>query len=155
MKATQRLQPDWTTNGDVRIFNSTLLFSGEYVKSDTHKPTCSFFFFFFFLISVGGGLYGSAQDHNIIGSLFTLGESSFPSSLPDLPSRSWISHGENSKRQPSCFENPLLMSLWGTDGMGYRVKERPLQFIWAFIFSSATPGSQRTPFPFSIYYSYT
>lgn len=68
-----------------------------------------------------------------------------PSCLPDLPYRSWISHGENSKQQPSSFRNPLLMSLWGTDGMGYRVKELPLQLIWAFIFSSATLGSLRTP----------
>lgn len=68
-----------------------------------------------------------------------------PSCLPELPCRSWISHGENSKRQPSSFRNPLLMSLCGTDGMGYRVKELLLQLVWAFIFSSATLGSPRTP----------
>lgn len=83
------------------------------------------------------------RHHNIIGSLFTLCKSSC---LSDLPFRSWISHGENSKRQPSSFRNPLLMSLWGTDGMGYQVKELPLQLIWAFIFSSATLGSLRTPY---------
>lgn len=71
--------------------------------------------------------------------------SSFLPSRPALQVSSWISHGENSKRQLSSFKNPLLMSLWGTDGMGYQVKELPLLLIWAFIFSSAMLGSLRTP----------
>lgn len=109
---------------------------GGCIKLDSHNPTETV---------VGGGLYRVMRYRDIIGSPFSLGESPLPSRLPDLPSRSWISHGENSKRQPSSIREPLLMSLCGTDGMGYRVKELPLQLIWAFIFSSATPGSLRTP----------
>lgn len=53
---------------------------GEYVKSDTHKPTGTVFF-----ILVGGGLYRGKQDHNIIGSLFTLCESSFLPAFQSCP----------------------------------------------------------------------